>query len=663
MCLIEFVFMPSIKILSDATINKIAAGEVIENAASVVKELLENSIDAGASRISVEIENGGYNLIRISDDGCGISKQDLEVAVVRHATSKLPDEDVLHPNYMGFRGEALPSVGSVSKLKIISKAKSADGAYSISVENNLAGGVEAASYHHGTCVEVRDLFCFTPARLKFIKSTRSESTAISTLVKRYAISFPDRGFRLIIDGRKVFDLQASEEPDRLQEVLGKEFMHNSKEFAKAGEYIRVHGFCCIPTYTRSTRGHQYVYLNNRFINDKYVLHAIKSAYDDLIPGGRYPVIVLKMEVDNRYVDVNVHPAKMEVRFRNVSEVRRVIIAAIRDAITNTGTSSAMKEDFISTLIKASGEDSRAIDTSAPEDKVANYEHDNSARADRHKLMSRQPNIDILSDVVGYKAPNVGSKSISNTDFAPNATAANPAAATAQTAANDSNTADAEADAGSNQGSTASTMEEEKKQEASDVGTEVPPLGFAQFQLMDTYIISKSGDSLVIVDQHAAHERITLEKMKKADALNVSQHLLNHVIDATEEVVNTLIEPDNKAILAEYGILYEKNGPSQLLVRSIPTTLLKEDIGSLMTDIALELVEVMDTSSLRNKLNRIMADVACHNSIRAGKTMNIEQMNALLRMIESEEFTSQCNHGRPTYTKISISELGKIFERT
>ncbi len=588
--------MAQIKLLSEKTINQIAAGEVVDRPISVIKELVENSLDAKATQINVEIEEGGHNLISISDNGFGIEKEQLSLAVERHATSKLDEADINNILHFGFRGEALPSIASVSKLRIISKIKNSSEAWELSVNGGEKSPLKPASRDCGTTVEVRDIFSFTPARLKFLKSKKSEVAAAVDLIHRFALVNETTSFKLISDGKVLLDLKAnhnSSSETQLNDILGDDFIKNSVLFSQENSFAKVYGYAGLPTLNSSTGIHQYYFVNHRPIKDKILLTAVKVAYQNLIPHGRHPKIVVFLEIDPYRVDVNVHPTKAEVRFRDASEIREFISNAIR---------TALKTKIYHTS-----------STVSPTNSFNTY----VAQAPKRIVHDIQnPNMFVTPIVT---QPQIISESVNQSFQAP---------------------------ANTNQ-----LFDE-------------PPLGYAKCQIGNTYIISETKEGLIIVDQHAAHERLVLETMKEQLAqgsIKSQQLLLPETIFLSQALIAKISE--NLDELENFGISLEVKSDTSVTVTKLPTIFGKLEIKELISDIAEYILEHEGTDIIQDKKDFILGNIACHSSIRAGRKMNIEEMNALLREIERTPFSGQCNHGRPTHTKLSINDLEKIFERS
>jgi DNA mismatch repair protein MutL len=592
--------------LSEAIVNRIAAGEVVERPASAVKELIENALDAGATRIEIAIEAGGKRLIRVVDNGAGMSAQDLELAVERHATSKLPDGDLSSIATLGFRGEALPSVGSVARLDIATRCESATQGCAIGVDQGVKSAVMPAAQPQGTRVEVRELFAATPARLKFLKSDRSEAQAIADVVQRLAMA--NLGVRFTLAGPDVsgFDypecaLDGSGLLQRLTQILGKEFRANALPVDAAREHVHLYGYAGLPTWHRANTMGQYFFVNGRPVRDKLFAGAVRAAYIDHLPAGRYPAVVLFVGCDPREVDVNVHPAKAEVRFRDPGLVRGLLIGALKQTLA------------------------AALHLATP----------SGGSAALGAITRRQA-------MNGGAWPREGPHAGWSADHSP----ANPGFAEEQARFEGfAPSADARADA-----------------EASEIGA--APLGAARAQIHECYIVAQTQDGIVIVDQHAAHERLVYERLKAARAKKGIERqplLIPAVVELDEGSVARLT--DAASLLGEFGLVIEPFGPGAILLREQPSLLKNLDAGRLLRDLADTLAEDhRATAPLERRLDHVLATLACHNSIRAGRRLAAEEMNALLREMEQTPGAGQCNHGRPTYIELKLADIERLFGR-
>lgn len=594
-----------IRQLSPETINRIAAGEVVERPASVVKELVENALDAGATEIEVVTASGGLALIRVTDNGNGMGPDDLALCVERHATSKLSEEDLFSIGTLGFRGEALPSIGSIAKLTIVSRAKGAADALAIGVDCGAKSAIRPAAANAGTRVEVRDLFASVPARLKFLKSERAENAAVSEVVKRLAMAHPQVGFTLAMGERTSLRLpREAEGPDghllRLGRIMGQEFMADALSVAWARDDVAVSGFAGLPTLHRNDSSQQYLFVNGRPVKDKLLIGAVRGAYGDLIPRGRHPLLALFLTLPPADVDVNVHPAKAEVRFRDAGRVRSVIVNALAMALHAAGHRAT-----------ASG-GAATLDELRPN--VVPFERPRGAPT---YAPSRSPMTHAFAEAM--QAPFEA--------FAPPS-------------------ADARADA-------APVAE----------GLLDAPLGAARAQLHETYILAQTRDAVVIVDQHAAHERLVYERMKAALAASgVARQglLIPVVVDLPDDEAAAIAERAPE--LAELGLVLEAFGTGAVAVREVPALLGETDVKGLVRDLAADIAAEGAGLALKERLEAVCATMACHGSVRAGRRLTPEEMNALLREMEATPYSGQCNHGRPTYVELKLADIERLFGR-
>lgn len=629
---------PAIRQLSPQTINRIAAGEVVERPASVVKELVENALDAGARDIDVLISSGGLSLIRVSDDGCGMSADDLGIAVERHATSKLAEEDLFNIRTMGFRGEALPSIGSIARLEILSRAKGAREAYGIVVDRGDKHTVKPAALNRGTLIEVRDLFSATPARLKFMKSERAENLAVSETVKRLAMAHPDVAFTLTTGERAGLKLPRAETgPDgllaRLGRIMGREFMTDALPVRGERDGVVVSGFAGLPTLNRPDAMQQFLFVNGRPVRDKLLIGSVRAAYGDLVPRGRHPLLALFVELDPREVDVNVHPAKTEVRFRDSGSVRSLIIGALRYTLDQAGHRASAHKGVLGMGLMQAGP--MSVDN-APQpftlgaSNAVIWEGANSA-ARREAFGADATRDSGLAGKVGgsnYSRPSFISPGLAEAMQAP--FSARPMASTPS---------------------------------AQAIKAATPPLGVARAQLHDTYIVSQTDNSVVIVDQHAAHERLVYERMKKmlANGGVARQGLLiPAVVEVGEGEADALAERSHE--LAELGLALEPFGDGAVIVRETPALLGTCDVDGLVRDLAADLLADGEGQPLQERLEAVCSRMACHGSVRAGRKLTGEEMNALLREMEATANSGQCNHGRPTWVELKLTDIEKLFGR-
>jgi DNA mismatch repair protein MutL len=596
----------SIRQLSETLINQIAAGEVIERPASAAKELIENALDAGATRIEIATAGGGKTLLRVTDNGGGMAPADLEMAIRRHCTSKL-DTDLLDIRTLGFRGEALPSIGSVAKLSLLSRtAETSEGA-EISVTGGKVAPVRPAAANRGTVVEVRDLFFATPARLKFLKSEKAEASAISDVVRRMAIAFPHVRFVLSGSDRTTLEFPATGEDRlaRIAQVLGRDFRDNAIEIDAEREGVRLTGFAGVPTFNRGNSLNQFAFVNGRPVQDKLIWSALRAAYAETIPHGRYPVAVLSIAIDPALVDVNVHPAKSDVRFRDPGLVRGLIIGAIREALAREGDRAATTG--ASGLMRAFRQEAQR--PSAPWTPSASPYRPFEAA-------SPAPLRETQAGFAEFAAPSARSEPV----FTPSA------------------------------------REEEPPQRH--------PLGAARAQLHENYIVAQTEDGLVIVDQHAAHERLVFEAMRNAlhsRAVPAQALLIPEIVDLPEDDCDRLVAHAEE--FATLGLGIERFGPGAVAVRETPAMLGEMDAAGLIRQLADELAEWDTASGLKAKLEYLAATMACHGSVRSGRRMRPEEMNALLRQMEATPGSGQCNHGRPTYIELKLSDIERLFGRS
>jgi DNA mismatch repair protein MutL len=597
--------------LSEAIVNRIAAGEVVERPASVVKELVENALDAGASRIDVMTDGGGRRLIRVSDDGEGMTRADLALAVDRHATSKLADDDLVSIRTLGFRGEALPSIGSVARLSIATRHAGEPHAWAIEVDAGVKSAIKPAALGGGTRVEVRDLFYATPARLKFLKLDRTEAEAVREVVRRLAMSRPDVAFTLAGEERAPVSFAAAlpgatGRLTRLGDILGADFRANAVEIAAEREGVAIEGFAALPTLTRANALGQYLFVNGRPVRDKLLLGAVRGAYADYLPRDRHPLVALFVTLDSREVDVNVHPAKAEVRFRNAGLVRALIVSALKAALARDGTRAATTGG------------SATIAAFRPASSIL-------ARGWDWRGSPARPNDPRRT----YMAARGG--------FAEAAQAAFDV------------------------GTPAADLRVEAVEPAAELIDR--PLGAARAQVHETYIVAQTRDGLVIVDQHAAHERIVYEKLKAAlDKTGVARQILliPEIVELDETDVERLAGRADE--LARFGLVLEAFGPGAVALRETPSLLGEIDGAGLVHDLAEHMSEWDESLPLERRLMQVASAMACHGSVRAGRRLKSEEMNALLREMETTPNSGQCNHGRPTYVELKLTDIERLFGR-
>jgi len=622
--------------LPDTLINQIAAGEVIERPASVVKELVENALDAGASRVEIATAGGGKALVRVIDDGVGMAPEDLALAVRRHCTSKLSG-GLENIRSLGFRGEALPSIGSVSKMKITSRTVGGPSGFEVRLEGGVLLPPRPASANHGTMVEIRELFFATPARLKFLKGERAESGAITDVIRRMALAFPKVRFVLSGSDRQTTDFAPTENPlERVSQVLGREFADNAIAVDAEREDVRLTGFIGIPTYNRANSLSQFAFVNGRPIQDKQILSALRAAYSDRLPRGRFPVAVLMIELDPALVDVNVHPAKADVRFRDPGLVRGLIVGSIRQALETGGDRAA------TTATSGMMSAFRTVGTAGDQ-----------ASSGLHDLMP-DPN----------RTPDAGP--FPNFTNAAGATWASQASPVRPLPLDNLPGSAMRFDEDDAQSALSVTGVPSARAEAAtdeDEALSMHPLGAARAQIHENYIVAQTKDGLVIVDQHAAHERLVFQRMKAA--LEVGRVpsqilLLPDIVDLPEDDCDRLAAKADE--LAELGLSLERFGPGAIAVRETPSLLGEVNVQALMRDLADELAEWGEASGLKDRLEAVASTMACHGSVRSGRRMKGEEMNALLRQMENTPGSGQCNHGRPTYITLSLADIEKLFSR-
>ncbi|EEW26694.1 DNA mismatch repair endonuclease MutL [Rhodobacter ferrooxidans] len=589
---------PVIRQLDEAAINRIAAGEVVERPASAVKELVENALDAGALRIGIDVADGGKTLIRVSDDGCGMTAADLPLALSRHATSKIDGSDLLNIHSFGFRGEALPSLGAVGRLTLTSRAAGAEAA-TLSVEGGRMAAVRPAALTRGTVVELRDLFFATPARLKFMRTDRAEMQAIADVVKRLALAQPQVGFTLRDvsggEGRLLF--RADPEPGdffdalhgRVARVLGADFAENALRIDVAHDGLRLLGYAALPTYSRGSSVAQFLFVNSRPVLDRQLFGALRAGYMDVLSRDRHPAAVLNLQCDPQQVDVNVHPAKAEVRFREPALVRGLVVSGLRQALAAAGHRA-------STTV--AGETLTAF---RPEPRI--YQMD-------------RPSQPTLAQALHWQAPGFAE--------APQA----------------------------------------RFEEQAPASDEPPrPLGAAKAQLHENYIIAQTASGMVIVDQHAAHERLVYQRLKaQRDSSGIAAQalLIPEIVSLSPADASRLL--DAAADLAALGLVIEPFGGNAVAVRETPAILGRVDAQALLRDILDDLADLGDSTRVQARMDAVLSRMACHGSVRSGRQMRAEEMNALLREMEATPLSGQCNHGRPTYVELKLADIERLFGR-
>ena len=602
---------PLLRRLPTTLVNRIAAGEVVERPASAVKELVENAIDAGAHRIAVSLKEGGRTFISVVDDGIGMSAEELQIAVDRHCTSKLPDDDLTDIRTLGFRGEALPSIASVSRFTITSRPHSdrsgSDSAWSLEIDGGAKGEPRPAAHPPGTRVEVRDLFFATPARLKFLKEPRTESGHVADAMRRLAMAHPAIAFRLESEERTLIDLAAAQPSllekgdaarlERLGAIMGREFADNALAIDANREGFRLTGFAGLPTLNRPTGQHQYLFVNGRPVRDKLLAGAVRGAYQDFLARDRHPMVALFLEAPPEMVDVNVHPAKTEVRFRDAGIVRGLIVGALRTALSAAGhrASTTVSDAALGAIRPHTG-------------------YANALPMGGGSWTGSTVPRGLAEAAARFMAPLDG------------------LSARVETSTN-------------------------------EIAQGNYPLGVARAQLHETYIVSQTDHGVVIVDQHAAHERLVHEKLKgqlEADGVKRQALLLPEVVEVGEDGARRLA--GRQAELAEMGLVLEPFGVGAVVVRETPAVLGEVDIQGLVRDLADELAEMGDHLALKEKVEAVCGTLACHTSVRAGRRLTVEEMNALLRQMEATPHSGQCNHGRPTYVELKLADIERLFGR-
>ncbi len=610
-----------IRYLPETLINQIAAGEVIERPAAAVKELVENAIDAGSTKIDIDIRDGGKSRIVISDNGCGMSAEELAAAVDRHATSKLPDNDLLDIQHLGFRGEALASIAAISRLKIETREDGVDG-WEITIEGGKKADIGPSAHPKGTKIHITDLFYATPARLKFMKSERAEFLAVKDVVTRLAMAFPHISFSLKHNDKNSLNLPATMEPQaRLSSILGKEFGQNSMHIDTRRDDIRLHGFAGLPTLDRGTAQYQYLFVNGRPVKDKLITGCVRAAYADVLHRGRHPMVALFLELPAQNVDVNVHPAKTEVRFQDPNMIRGLIITALKNALmeggfrTSSTTSAAMMGAMRTAQNSPKGYWQNTAAPSLPmhrgQSPAVPLSYGNLAEAPARSYEAENYALLLPQDSISPSAR-----------YEP------------------------------------AQLDEDQAFENHH------PLGAARAQIHENYIIAQTADGMVVVDQHAAHERLVYEKFKtqlKDHGIEKQGLLSPEIIDLTADESMTLM--DIKDELSQMGLDIEPFGNNAIAVQSVPAILgPKINVPALIQDIIDGLQDDKTIDSLEQKINEVISRMSCHGSVRSGRRMNADEMNALLREMENTPLSGQCNHGRPTYISLDLKDIEKLFGR-
>jgi len=602
----------TIRLLPSTTVNRIAAGEVVERPASAIKELVENSIDAGAKRIDVIIREGGRSLLSVSDDGKGMSPEEMSLAVERHATSKLPNNDLENIQTLGFRGEALPSIGSVSRMTITSRVSNTDNAWMIKIEGGDKSEPAPAALSQGTTIEVRDLFYATPARLKFLKTPKTENSYAMDAIKRLAMAYPNIAFTVGDGSRSMLKLSHSQGDflsarlDRLDAIMGNEFAFNALPIDAEREGLHLSGHIGLPTLNRGNAALQFLFVNNRPVKDKLLFGAVRGAYRDFLAHDRHPLLALFIDIPTESIDVNVHPAKTEVRFRDAGLVRGLIVSALRHALAEAGHRA-------STTVS-----NQALGAMHPQHSPLPYQA--SFRSNQTSAIF--PSVNQQGAAGDFQAPM---EHLTDLDM----------------------------------GLSVRHVTDGDTEEISEDW----PLGVARAQLHETYIVAQTKNGIVIVDQHAAHERLVYENMKKAlaeDGIKRQGLLIPEVVEMAEGAADRITQRAEQ--LAELGLVIEAFGPGAIVVRETPAMLGEINIKGLINDLADDLAESDEALNLKEQLAHVSATMACHGSVRAGRRLNGDEMNALLRQMEITPHSGQCNHGRPTYVELKLADIEKLFGR-
>ncbi len=591
----------NIRLLSPTTINRIAAGEVVERPASAIKELVENSIDAQATTIELIISNGGLTFFSVTDDGIGMQPDELSLSVERHATSKLPNDSLENISTLGFRGEALPSIGSVSRMKISSRAKQSVNAWMIKIEGGTKSEVLPCALSQGTSIEVSDLFFSTPARLKFLKTAKTENSHCIDVIKRLAMAHPEISFIVRDDNRSLLKLSKSTEDlfssrlQRLDAIMGNQFAENALLIDSERENIKVTGHIGLPTLNRGNSSLQFLFVNGRPVKERILYGAVRGAYRDFLAHDRHPLLALFLDIPPDQLDINVHPAKTEVRFENPGIIRGLIVSALKHALAEAGHRAATNTSKF------------ALGAMHTEYEKKSYNNSH------HNFL--QPLKQFATD----------SKFLNQLDLSPSAK---------------------------------NIDEQGPENNHSEY-----PLGVARAQLHKTYIVSQTQNSIVIVDQHAAHERLVYESMKNAlkkEGVTRQGLLIPEIIELETAATELILHWAEQ--LAELGLVVESFGKNTIIVRETPALLGEVDVKGLINNLADDLAEIEEAATLHEKLSHVSATMACHSSVRAGRSLNGEEMNALLRQMENTPHSGQCNHGRPTYVELKLSDIEKLFGR-
>lgn len=601
----------TIRVLPETLINRIAAGEVVERPSSAAKELIENAIDAGATHIDVVIQDGGQSLISVSDDGRGMNADELVLAVERHATSKLPDDDIFDVKFLGFRGEALPSIAAVSRLEMTSRAEGSDSAWSLRIDGGAKSAPSPAAHSKGTRVDVRDLFYATPARLKFLKTPRTEQGHISETIKRLSMAHPDIGFTLSDGTRTLIDFPPVQGDlfdarlTRLSAIMGRDFADNALLIDANREGLSLTGYVGLPTLNRGNAAMQFLFVNGRPVTDRMLYGALRGAYRDFLASDRYPLVALFVEAPAAMVDVNVHPAKTEVRFRDAGLIRGLIVSSVKHALAEAGHRA-------STTVSDA-----ALGAIRPGQLPMHGGRNSNGPIYPSQQFGGSLPRGMAEQSIDYHAP------LPELDRMPTARSA----------------------------------------EIVDQPDADYPLGVARAQLHATYVIAQTSDGIVIVDQHAAHERLVEERIKTAMAAEgVARQglLIPEVVELDEVACDRLVARAGE--LAELGLVIDSFGPGAVVVRETPALLGEINLQGLLQDLADGLAETDEAIALKDRIGDVCASMACHGSVRAGRALNAQEMNALLREMETTPHSGQCAHGRPTYVELKLADIEKLFGR-
>ena len=626
--------MPHIHRLSDLLVNQIAAGEVVERPASVLKEVLENAVDAGARAIEVQLEQGGVRRIRVADDGCGIARDELALALERHATSKIATlDDLERVGTMGFRGEALAAIAAVARTGITSRAEGASHAWRIEAGREP----EPAALDQGTVVDVADLYYNTPARRKFLKTESTEFAHCDDMFRRVALARPDIGLQLAHNGRVIHRLPPSPPAARVAALMGDDFLQHAREVQADAGILRLAGFASLPAYSRASRDAQYFFVNGRFVRDKLLAHAVREAYADILHGARHPAYVLFLELDPAGVDVNVHPAKIEVRFRESRAVHQFVFHAVRRTLAESGAGRAAELHAPAAIGVGAGPAASPASGTVPQGGFSSALPPLSVPTAAHHPASRSwPPADARQGRLAME-----SASRAYFDFA----------------------AGARDSGGASLPDRPGEIQSGPRPAPTETATgEAPPLGYALGQLHGIYILAQNAAGLVLVDMHAAHERILYEKLKTViDGRPAVQRLLIPAVFSVG-AKDMAAAKEGTEVLAGMGFEIAAAGPQELVVRSVPALLASAPVAELVRELLQELREFPATEVVTARRNELLATMACHGAVRANRQLTLPEMNALLRDMEATERADQCNHGRPTWTQLSLAELDRFFMR-